>query len=779
MGSITPQPQSNTDYFNNNQKYGIKAAINNMISPYLQPSFNFNSGYFNSTLNNTGLSQITKTKLISPVINNEMNTFRGIKNEKTNNIFKSGKLLGMDMSTWGQIADVGRSLLPESSMYSGEEGNLARGLDSAYDAASNAIAAVPGWGTAASAIMKAGALVNQGINALGGGTDGMTKTDAILNSNFLGLTPLGLINGFAGSRADKYSRDSLIDAETNGSYGGFLNLEDESDKVSGKKYGLFSQGAKNTANNLVQKTTAQQISLGNIEDTNRTNLMAAQGNTPFISNRIQLDYSGGVRQAQVGREGLKFAKRVISKAKVKKVLDESTNKTVTIPTDLSKDQKMGREPITTTDGKAVYMTGDGNVISKIKKAQEGGSIKSNTRSLEELIEYAKQENPEFIQRMNNSPITVGFVDSRKPNIPLFGTHYMTQMDNIVFPTILPINGKMTYIDDPKEAFGIAYNTNNYLAFDSPEEATLFATQYKKGWPDFFKKHEEQGNGHTNFWDIPEGSMTASQHVYFKDGGKPYPRMIQSKEAYYDPSTNTIYYTNDESKTHEYNHFSPNYQLIDQIGDYYKNLTDYKIQKLGGDLNFVKRTGDPNNFYSPEELAARLVTALKMSEGNKYTKDFFKTLRQDENKYGDNMRDLLHMYNDDNLVKLFEITNKYNRENPLEVQTFLNSYKDGGKVNVIPEGALHAHKHHLEEVDEKFEDVTNKGIPVVTESKDGGLVQQAEVEKEEIIFRLDVTKKLEELKKKGTDEAAIEAGKLLVHEILHNTVDNADLIEKTN
>lgn len=617
--AVTPQAQSKTD--EQKQKGIIDTENLQKVEKYrvgsLAPWSDSNTSIYYDSKYNSALDLDPSYKPKIGINQAQYNQY--IKSSPASST-NTGKFLGLDAAGWGQAFDIARSVLPENRAYQGEEGNLARGLDTAYNGLSDAVSIFGPVGTLAGTIMKGGAFLNQGIAALGGGTDGMTKTDAILNSNFLGLTPLGLINGLAGSRADKYSRDSLIDAETNGSYGGFLNLEDESDKVSGKKYGLFSQGAKNAANNLVQNTTAQQISLGNIEDTNRTNLMAAQGNTPFISNRVQLDYSGGVRQAQIGREGLKFAKRVISKARVKKVLDESTNKTVTIPTNLTDDQKMGREPITTTDGKAVYMTGDGNVISKIKKAQEGGSIKSNTRSLEELIEYAKQENPEFIQRMNNSPITVGFVDSRKPNIPLFGTHYMTQMDNIVFPTILPINGKMTYIDDPKEAFGIAYNTNNYLAFDSPEEATLFTTQYKKGWPDFFKKYEEQGDGHTNFWDIPEGSMTASQHAYFKDGGK---------------------------------------------------------------------------------------------------------------------------------------------------------------VNVIPEGALHVHKHHLEEVDEKFEDVTNKGIPVVTEDKDGGLVQQAEVEKEEIIFRLDVTKKLEELKKKGTDEAAIEAGKLLVHEILHNTVDNADLIEKTN
>ena len=102
---------------------------------------------------------------------------------------------------------------------------------------------------------------------------------------------------------------------------------------------------------------------------------------------------------------------------------------------------------------------------------------------------------------------------------------------------------------------------------------------------------------------------------------------------------------------------------------------------------------------------------------------------------------------------------------------LQSFKQGGAVNVIPDGALHKNRHHLEDIDEKFEDVTTKGIPVITEAKNGDIIQQAEVEKEEIIFNLEVTKKLEELLEKGTDEAAIEAGKLLTEEILRNTIDN--------
>lgn len=104
------------------------------------------------------------------------------------------------------------------------------------------------------------------------------------------------------------------------------------------------------------------------------------------------------------------------------------------------------------------------------------------------------------------------------------------------------------------------------------------------------------------------------------------------------------------------------------------------------------------------------------------------------------------------------------------------FEEGGKVNVIPDGALHAHKHHLEEIDPKLKEVTSKGIPVITEEDGGKLKQHAEIERNEIIFRLEVTKELEDLMKDGSDEAAIKAGKLLTHEIINNTIDNTGLME---
>jgi hypothetical protein len=123
--------------------------------------------------------------------------------------------------------------------------------------------------------------------------------------------------------------------------------------------------------------------------------------------------------------------------------------------------------------------------------------------------------------------------------------------------------------------------------------------------------------------------------------------------------------------------------------------------------------------------------------------------------------------------------------------FFKSFKRGGSVgesdvpeteetsqkNVIPEGALHKNKHHMEHA----EGLTKKGIPVIDDDGE----QQAEIEHSEIIFTLEVTKKLEEYyeifysdesSNKEKEQAAIDAGKLLVFQILENTEDRTGLIE---
>ena len=111
---------------------------------------------------------------------------------------------------------------------------------------------------------------------------------------------------------------------------------------------------------------------------------------------------------------------------------------------------------------------------------------------------------------------------------------------------------------------------------------------------------------------------------------------------------------------------------------------------------------------------------------------------------------------------------------------VTTFKDGGVIgvdsNVIPEGALHKELNHMEEYNKDLDKViTDKGIAVVTTDKDGKVEQVAEIEKEEIVFRLELTKKIEELWHNGSQEAMLKAGKLLVKEIMGNTDDNTETL----
>lgn len=121
----------------------------------------------------------------------------------------------------------------------------------------------------------------------------------------------------------------------------------------------------------------------------------------------------------------------------------------------------------------------------------------------------------------------------------------------------------------------------------------------------------------------------------------------------------------------------------------------------------------------------------------------------------------------NTEKLFKARELLKRG--VQNKSDLKMFQNGGTMNVIPEGALHARKHNME----NSEHITKKGIPVV--DNEGN--QQAEIERNEIIFRKEVTDELERLRKDGSDEAAIEAGKLLTTEIMENTEDRTGLIKE--
>ena len=120
---------------------------------------------------------------------------------------------------------------------------------------------------------------------------------------------------------------------------------------------------------------------------------------------------------------------------------------------------------------------------------------------------------------------------------------------------------------------------------------------------------------------------------------------------------------------------------------------------------------------------------------------------------------------------------------------VKSLKVGGTIseevvkkatNVIPEGALHARKNNYE--GELAEQVTHKGIPVITYGEGNKISQHAEIEHSEIIFNKEVSDKLEKMYKEHKEaegsekrDLELECGKFVASEIMENTTDNVGLL----
>lgn len=548
-------------YLYNNQ------VINPITFPYnspLYPNPIASQGSLNSTPLNTNFSpqvqqQFQKQQESQTQAN--INQYRQKQLAKKQSAAKIGGMIGT-------AADMISGVLPINAVYNGSEGQLAHGLDLLGKSASDMIMKV---NPMVGGIMKGAMALGQGLSAIGLGTDGMTKQDAILNSNLMNATPLGMINAAFGKRSHQFTINQDTIKSVGSDYDDTVGDIYDAKSKANKKYGLFSTHARHKANRFIDATNAKQNTMTDISD-NARRILAQSSDANAL--RFNMAQNGGINQ-----QYLRIAKLGTKLPKIK--------------------EKIEWQPVITIDDPI--------------KLEKGGKT---TRTLEQLIAYAKKQNPRFIQRMSEPLRYIVLPNGQK------ATHKMswgtTNFGNGEQPFIYSEiqeddNGKLK--DFGKDAAIRALKKKNYLLVNNPEEAELFTNSedlehgYKSGWKNFFKP-------------------------FYKNGG---------------------------------------------------NIT---IQ-----VTVVKD--------KPEEEEAK---------------------------------------------------------------------------NVIPAGALHANKHHMDNADS----LTQKGIPVVNDKGE----QQAEIEKDEIILHLKLTNKLEELQEKyekasktEQDKLAIEAGKLLVEEILHNTIDNTNLIDK--
>lgn len=192
------------------------------------------------------------------------------------------------------------------------------------------------------------------------------------------------------------------------------------------------------------------------------------------------------------------------------------------------------------------------------------------------------------------------------------------------------------------------------------------------------------------------------------------------------------------------------------------------------------TGKANKFIREQNRVNNLITDISLESKLRKSNSAGDTyLSQNQNKYAGYTPQLLLSKKG---MKFPELDTARSLINSWKVKPTEDPQKFqlGGKMNLIPEGALHARKHNLEKVNPELEgQITRKGIPVVARGE-GGVIQQAEIEKEEVIFRKEFTDELERLYKQYQDDSsediAIEAGKLICFELLKNTDDRSGLIK---
>lgn len=548
MGSITPL-QSSSDLYT--AMTGLQSANFDKFSPANNPLLQ--AGAASGDMASKALLMNANTnKAVNGLSKSAANMATGTAGStvKPGGGLFSKANIGNTMSKAGGYADMIGSFIPKK-----EQSALTTGLNQGYDAAANMISSVPGVGTIVGGAMKIGGMLSDGLTALGVGTDQMTTTDKILDSKFMKLTPMGLVNAFGAKKADTIYKDNETWEQQGSAYGGSMAKVDDALTKSGKKYGAFSGKARRKANAQIAEAKRQQNLVSDINQEAQDAFAAS--NYSGIGLRDELALSGGYRNMAVGRNGMKI---------------------------LDAESQWAREVL--------------NKAREVNKLQKGGKVDGITGAAPKIT---------------------------------FESWYET----------VPSDRNDTTSYNLRRAFELA-----------PKEEL-------EAWRTSSVEDLRNGKNHLN-----SVYLNPKTGIYEFMKAKNHPTLKYELEWY-------------NSKDPEAIKFRNAYDL-DMSGDYYK--------------------------YVPKKFA------------------------------------------------------------------------EGGTVNVIPDGALHAHKHHLEDISPEYEQVTSKGIPVVTEEEGGKLKQHAEIERNEIIFRLEVTKKLEELMKDGSDDAAIEAGKLLAHEIINNTVDNTGLME---
>ena len=472
-----------------------------------------------------------------------------------------------------------------------------------------------------------------------------------------GMKALKLFSDLTGSifgiKTQDFAKDMATLETVGGSYGGSSALIADAANKAGKKYGLFSLGAKRRANKLIDRARIQQYAMQGIADDARDLNSIRSYMDPYYL-QYESDMSGGYDQ------------RYMHVAKLGGTL--TLNRGTALQNSLLESFKKGgtiefKADITGTE---VYDSWEPIIdFDEISLLKEGGSIKQPEIEVIETNTVQKSVIPDGALHKNKHNLDKVGVDDKemtKKGIPVVDNNGEQQaeieLNEIIFTLEvtkeLEKRYKEYYDDDTKQS------RKDELALEAGKllwKEIIYNTDDRTGLIDTLKHggsitKSKENNTYQDAIDFYKNLGYTPQNYEF----------IKSSDLR--TEGNKLYVNTDEDAVHELWHFISKNIPDERFQEFYKDLSDSKISELGGDLKFVNRTGNPQEFYDPSELLARLFAAKYKTQGNSYTKEFFKNARANETKYGYNFRDLLHMYNDDNLVKLFsfKLNNEHKKDN---------------------------------------------------------------------------------------------------------------------
>ena len=472
-----------------------------------------------------------------------------------------------------------------------------------------------------------------------------------------GMKALKLFSDLTGSifgiKTQDFAKDMATLETVGGSYGGSSALIADAADKAGKRYGLFGLGARNRANKLIDRARIQQYAMQGIADDARDLNSIRSYMDPYYL-QYESDISGGYDQ------------RYMHVAKLGGTL--TLNRGTALQNSLLESFKKGgtiefKAEITGTE---VYDSWEPIIdFDEISLLKEGGSIKQPEIEVIETNTVQKSVIPDGALHKNKHNLDKVGVDDKemtKKGIPVVDNNGEQQaeieLNEIIFTLEvtkeLEKRYKEYYDDDTKQS------RKDELALEAGKllwKEIIYNTDDRTGLIDTLKHggsitKSKENNTYQDAIDFYKNLGYTPQNYEF----------IKSSDLR--TEGNKLYVNNDEDAVHELWHFISKNIPDERFQEFYKDLSDSKISELGGDLKFVNRTRNPQEFYDPSELLARLFAAKYKTQGNSYTKEFFKNARANETKYGYNFRDLLHMYNDDNLVKLFsfKLNNEHKKDN---------------------------------------------------------------------------------------------------------------------